>query len=436
MIKRDKYLHQLIVNRDNGLPKVITGIRRCGKSYLLTEIYRNYLLEQGVPENNILLIELDDYRNSKYRDPLYLGDYIRACCKGKGRCYVFLDEIQMVYAIINPNLTEGRHVPTKNRDVQVITFVDVILGLSREKNIDLYVTGSNSRMLSTDIVTEFRDKAVNIHLAPLSFKEYYDYKGGPVSEALYAYMQFGGMPLAVLKEESEKKEYLKNLFQTTYFRDILEHNKLKKSESLDELCNIISTATGELLNAEKIANTYKSIKHEKLERQTIEKYLGFFTDAFLIREVRRYDLKGRKEIGALRKYYFTDTGLRNARLDFAFPDEGQIFENIIYNELLYQGYSVSVGTFDTVEKDAEGKSVRKTNEVDFFARKGIRQYYIQVSLDMTSATTRARELRPYFMLNDQVRKIAVINRPVRESLDENGFTIIGMEDFLLRFIVE
>ena len=291
-------------------------------------------------------------------------------------------------------------------------------------------------MLSTDIVTEFRDKAVNIHLAPLSFKEYYDYKGGPVSEALYAYMQFGGMPLAVLKEESEKKEYLKNLFQTTYFRDILEHNKLKKSESLDELCNIISTATGELLNAEKIANTYKSIKHEKLERQTIEKYLGYFTDAFLIREVRRYDLKGRKEIGTLRKYYFTDTGLRNARLDFAFPDEGQIFENIIYNELLYQGYSVSVGTFDTVEKDAEGKSVRKTNEVDFFARKGIRQYYIQVSLDMTSATTRARELRPYFMLNDQVRKIAVINRPVRESLDENGFTIIGMEDFLLRFIVE
>ena len=188
------------------------------------------------------------------------------------------------------------------------------------------------------------------------------------------------------------------------------------------------------MNAEKIANTYKSVKHEKIDRQTIEKYLGYFFDAFLIREARRYDLKGRNERGALRKYYFTDTGLRNARLDFAFPDEGQIFENIIYNELIYQGYSVSVGTFDSIEKDPEGKSVRKTNEIDFFARKGIHQYYIQVSLDMADPKTRARELRPFFKLNDQVRKIIVMNKPVKESLDENDFTIIGMEDFLLSLL--
>ena len=434
MIQREKYLRQLVSNRDNGFPKVITGVRRCGKSFLLKEIYKNYLLEQGVPESNILLFELDDDRNIKYRDPLYLGEHIRECCRGKERRYVFIDEIQMVYAIVNPNLTEGKHVLARNGDSQTITFVDVILGLSRERNIDLYVTGSNSKMLSSDIVTEFRDKAVNIHLAPLSFEEYFDYKGGSSSEALYEYMQFGGMPLAVLKESSEKKEYLKNLFQTTYFRDILERNKLKKSGSLDELCNIVSASIGELLNAEKIANTFNSVKHEKINRQTIEKYLGFFMDAFLIREARRYDLKGRNEIGALRKYYFTDAGLRNARLDFAFPDERQIFENIIYNELLYHDYSVSVGSFDSIEKNAAGKSVRKTNEVVFFARKGIRQYYIQVSLDIANPKTKARELRPYFMLDDQVKKIIVINRPVKESLDENGFTIIGVEDFLLRFI--
>ena len=434
MIKRDKYLKQLIEYRTNGFPKVITGIRRCGKSFLLKEIYKNYLIHEGVDEHNILIMELDDDRNIKYRDPIYLGEYVRNFCAGKEVCYVFLDEIQMVYSIINPNLSGGKHILAKTDDMQIVSFVDVVLGLSREPNIDLYVTGSNSRMLSSDVVTEFRDKAVNLHLSPLSFEEYYEYRGGNATEAIYEYMQFGGMPLAVLKNENDRKDYLKSLFNTTYFKDILEHNRLKKSESLDELCNIISTSTGELLNAEKISNTFKSVKHEKIDRETIEKYLSFFVDAFLIREARRYDLKGRNEIGALRKYYFVDTGLRNARLDFTFPDEGQMLENIVYNELVYQGYSVSVGTFNTIEKNSEGKSVRKTNEVDFFARRGIRQYYIQVSLDISDATTKLRELKPYFKLNDQVQKIIVINKPIKECLDENGFTIIGVEDFLLRFI--
>jgi predicted AAA+ superfamily ATPase len=434
IMKRDKYLNKLISNKDNGFPKVITGIRRCGKSYLLKEIYKAYLLEQGVTEQQILLLELDDDRNIRYRDPLYLGEYVRTYSKNIARCYVFLDEIQMVYSIVNPNLTEGRHIPAKKGDTQVVTFVDVILGLAREKNIDLYVTGSNSKMLSSDIITEFRDKAVNIHLAPLSFDEFYTYKGGNETEALYEYMQFGGMPQAVLKNENDKKEYLKGLFDTTYFRDIIERNKLRKSSSLDELCNIISTATGELLNAEKISNTFRSVRHEKIDPLTVEKYIGYFEDAFLIRAARRYDLKGRAEIGALRKYYFTDPGLRNARLNFAFPDEGQMLENIIYNEMIYQGFTVNVGTFDTVEKNQNGKSVRKTNEVDFFARKGIRQYYIQVSADISNAKTRMREVRPYFMLKDQIRKIIVINKPIRECLDNNGFTIIGAPDFLLRFI--
>lgn len=434
MIKRDKYLKLLIDNKDNGFPKVITGIRRCGKSYLLKEIFKAYLIEQSIPEENILIVELDDDKNIMYRDPISLGEYVRGFCDGKAKCYVFLDEVQKIFSIVNPVLTDGKHVLAKSTDEQVVSFVDVILGVSREKNIDLYVTGSNSKMLSSDIITEFRDKAVNIPLQPLSFEEFVAFKGGSKSDALFEYMQFGGMPLAVVKQETEKKEYLKNLFETTYFKDIIERNKLRKSSSLDELCNVISSLTGQLLNAEKIANTFKTVKKEKLDTLTVEKYIGYFVDSFLLREAKRYDLKGRTEIGALRKYYFLDTGLRNARLNFAFPDEGQMLENIVYNELIYNGYTVNVGTFDTVEKDKDEKSVRKTNEVDFFARRGINQFYIQVSLSIADAKTRARELRPYFLLNDQVRKIIVINQNVSETLDENGFVIIGAVDFLLKFI--
>lgn len=434
MIKRDKYLQQLIKAKDNGFPKVITGIRRCGKSYLLKNIYREYLMGEGIDEAEILIIELDDDRNAAYRDPLLLANYVREYCKGRKHCYVFLDEIQKVYPLVNPNLTDGRHVLAGKSDTEIITFVDVVLGLSREKNIDLYITGSNSKMLSTDIITEFRDKATNIALAPLSFEEYFNYAEGSANEAIYDYMQFGGMPLAVLKKGEDKKEYLKGLFETTYFQDIIEHNNLKKSESLDELSNIISTTTGELLNAGKIANTYQSVKKESIDKQTIEKYIGYFKDAFILKEAKRYDLKGRKEIGALRKYYFTDTGLRNARLNFVFPDEGQMLENIVFNELCYKGYSVSVGSFDTVEKDKNGKSIRKTNEVDFYATKGVKRYYIQVCVDISNAETKAREERPYILLNDEVTKIMVINKPVKESLDDNGFTIIGIAEFLLNYI--
>lgn len=434
MIARPKYLNQLIDARDNGFPKVITGIRRCGKSYLLKEIYRQYLLHENVSDEDILIFELDDDRNIAFRDPIYLGEQVRKMCAGKAKCYVFLDEIQKVYPLINPNLTGGKHVPAGKDDTEVITFVDVVLGLSREKNIDLYVTGSNSKMLSSDIITEFRDKATNIALAPLSFEEYYSYVGGSADEALYEFMQFGGMPLAVLKAVEDKKEYLTRLFEATYFRDIFEHNELRRSETLDELCNIISTLTGELLNSVKIANTYKSIKKENVSKETVEKYLGFFKDAFVIREAKRYDLKGRAEIGALRKYYFIDTGLRNARLNFAFPDEGQMLENIVFNELIYRGYSVNVGCFDTVEKNGSGQSVRKTNEVDFYATKGNRKYYIQVAADVVNLETRTREIKPYMYLNDEITKILVINRPVRESFDEHGFVIIGMIEFLLRYI--
>ena len=434
MIEREKYLRQLVKAKNNGFPKVITGIRRCGKSFLLKEIYREYLLSENIPENHIITIDLDEDKNAPYRDPISLGEYVRSICTEKEIYYVFLDEIQKVYSIINPNITDGKHIPASANDSDIISFVDVVLGLSREKNIDLYVTGSNSKMLSSDIITEFRDKATNIHLAPLSFDEFYNYTGGYETEALYTYMQYGGMPLAVLKDDEEKKEYLKGLFETTYFHDIVERNHLRRGEELDELCNIISVSTGELLNSERISNTFRSVRKSKIDKQTVENYVGYFIDAFLLREARRYDIKGRKEIGALRKYYFTDTGLRNSRLNFAFPDEGQMIENIVFNELCYNGYSVNVGSFDSVEKDKNGKSVRKTNEVDFYAQKGIRAYYIQVTADMSDENTRKREIRPYTLLNDQIQKIIVVNRPIKESRDEKGFTIIGVTDFLLRFI--
>ena len=434
MIERSVYLNKLIKSKENGFPKVITGIRRCGKSYLLKEIYKKYLIKTGVKESNILVLELDEEENSKYRDPIYLGDFVRNFCNNKSMCYVFLDEIQKVIPIVNPVLTNGEHIKAKDTDDDVISFVDVVLGLSHKPNIDLYVTGSNSKMLSTDIITEFRDKATNISIYPLSFEEYYNYVGGSTTDAMFEYMQHGGMPLAVLKDEDDKEEYLKGLFETTYFKDILEHNKLYKSESLDELCNIISELTGSLLNSKKISDTFKSVKHEDIDKQTIDKYIEYFKDAFILREARRYDLKGREEIGALQKYYFTDTGLRNARLNFAFPDEGQMLENVVYNELIYNGYTVNVGTFETIEKNKDGKSVRKTNEVDFYATKNKKRLYIQVSKDISNEKTMIRELRPFHKLNDQIQKVVVINKPIKETFDKDGYTIIGVADFLLRYI--
>ena len=435
MIHRNKYLDQLIRNKDNGFPKVITGIRRCGKSFLIKEIYANYLKESGIKEENILVVDLDDDKNAAYRNPIELGKYVRFFCKGKERCYVFIDEIQLVDTIINPVYTNGKYVVArKEGEENTISFVETVLGLSREKNIDLYVTGSNSKMLSSDIVTEFRDKATNISLYPLSFAEFYEFKGGSASDALYEYMQYGGMPLAVLKSTEERKNYLKNLFEMVYFADIIEHNRLNKSESLDELCNIISSCTGDLLNSQKISDTYKSVKHETIDKETVEKYLGFFIDAFIIRQAGRYDVKGRKEIGALRKYYFTDIGLRNARLNFAYSDDGQRLENVVYNEMIFNGYNVNVGTYERVEKDKNGKSIKVNYEIDFLAERSNRKYYIQVTDNLNGEETRKREIKPYIGLNDQIQKIIVVNRPINETRDKDGYTIIGAADFMLRFI--
>ena len=434
MIERNSYLTKLIEAKENGFPKIITGIRRCGKSYLLKEIYRNYLLNSGVSDKNILVIELDDLRNIKYRNPLELDKYIREKCDSNTMNYVFIDELQLVTPIINPIFTNGKYVIAQKDDKDAITFVEVVLGLSREKHIDVYATGSNSKMLSTDIITEFRDKATNIKIAPLSFEEFCNYKGNSSSDTVFEYLRYGGMPLAVLKKDNDKKEYLKKLFETTYFKDIIEHNNLKKSEALDSLCNIISEVTGQLFNCEKISKIYKSFAKENIDKETVKQYLDYFSNAFIIKEASRFDIKGNKEIGALRKYYFTDNGLRNARLNFAYDDEGQMLENMVYNELIYNDYSVNVGTFEKYEKDENAKSIRRCYEIDFIAKKGQKKYYIQVCNDISSIETRAREIKPYLALNDSFQKIIVINKPLEETMDKNGFIVIGVSDFLLNFI--
>ena len=434
MIERNVYLSKLISSKGNGFPKIITGVRRCGKSYLIKEIFKKHLLGEGVSEDNIIIVELDDLKNVKYRNPIELDKYIRNKCNVNTINYVFIDEVQLVTTIVNPIFTNGEYVIAKEDDKDVISFVEVVLGLSREKYIDLYATGSNSKMLSSDVITEFRDKATNISLYPLSFEEFSNYKNSRSSDTVFEYMRYGGMPLAVLKDINDKKDYLKGLFETTYFKDILEHNKLEKTEALDSLCNIISEGTGQLFNSQKIADTYKSVTKDSIDKDTVKKYIDYFIDAFILREATRYDVKGNNEIGALRKYFFVDNGLRNARLNFAYDDEGQMLENMVYNELLYNGYTVNVGTFEKYEKNKNGESVRKTYEIDFVAQRGIKKYYIQVASDISNAETKARELKPFFALKDSIQKIIVINKPLEESLDLNGFTVIGIADFLLRFI--
>lgn len=435
MIERKKYLDLLIKSKENGFPKVITGIRRCGKSYLLNVLYKDYLLKNGVDENNIIEIDLTKISNAYYRDPIYLYEHVISLVnKNNGISYVFIDEIQEVYPIVNLALSEGKHIKAKNSDKDIVSFVDVVLDLASLKNVDLYITGSNSKMLSSDIITEFRDKATNIRLQPLSFEEYINYAKTNEEKAIHDYMMYGGMPLAVLKEGIDKENYLKSLFETTYLKDIIDRKKFKKTEALDEICSLLSTCVGDLINSEAISRLYEKKTNNRINYETVNSYINAFIDSFIISEAFRYDLKGKKIITSTKKYYYIDTGLRNARLNFIYSDTGKMLENVVYNELIYNDYKVNVGTFDTFEDDKNGKTTRKSLEVDFLATKGNRMYYIQVCDDISNEKTKNREIRPYISLNDQIQKIIVINKPIKEHRDEKGFTIIGVTDFLLRFI--
>ena len=425
MIARRKYLEKLISKKDNGLVKVITGIRRCGKSYLLFNIYKDYLKSMGVAEECIICLALDDDENIQYRNPLELGKYIRSLTVDESKSYyVFLDEIQKVVTIQNPYI-EGAE--------DKIGFVDVVLGLMKRDNIDVYVTGSNSKMLSSDILTEFRGRGDEIRVNPLSFEEFYNAYDGEKRDAWQEYYTYGGLPLVMAKKTHEEKaKYLETLFDAIYLSDIMDRNKLAHEKTvLDDILNIISSSVGSLTNANKITNTFKSERQVNISNYTVSKYLDFFIDAFLLYKAERYDVKGRKYIGSPLKYYFSDVGLRNARLKFRQQEENHIMENIIYNELCNRDFGVDVGVVEYCYKDENRKSKRTNLEIDFVANKGSKKYYIQSALTVADEQKREQEIRSLKRVGDSFKKIVVVKDNIIPWHDDDGILYIGIEKFLL-----
>ena len=425
MIERKKYLDKLISRKQNGLVKVITGIRRCGKSYLLFNIYKDYLKSIGVEDECIICLALDDDENIRYRNPLELGKYIRSVTSDESKeYYVFLDEIQKVVTIQNPYV-EG--VEDK------ISFVDVVLGLMKRENIDVYVTGSNSKMLSSDILTEFRGRGDEIRVNPLSFAEFYNAFEGDKRDAWQEYYTYGGLPLVLAKKgHEEKAKYLSTLFDTIYLSDIMDRNSLAHEKNLlDDILNLISSSIGSLTNANKIANTFKSERQISVSHATVSKYLDYLIDSFLIYSASRYDVKGRKYIGSPYKYYFSDVGLRNARLNFRQQEENHIMENIIYNELCVRDFSVDVGIVEYCYKDAAKKSKRAYLEIDFIANKGSKKYYVQSALTVADEEKREQEIRSLKRVGDSFKKIVVVKDNIIPWHDDDGILYIGIEQFLL-----
>lgn len=430
---RDKYLNQLIEAKGNGFPKVITGIRRCGKSYLLDTIYREYLENSGVNPKNIVYIDLEDALNYKYWDPLYLYEYVLDISKGReGVVYVMIDEIQHVYKIKNPNLTNGDHIKAKDDDEDAISFVNVILGLSKKKNLDVYVSGSNSKMLSSDIATELRNKETEIKVEPLSFKEFLDATKLEPEAALNEYMFHGGMPLSLYeKNDASKEEYLLDLIKKTYIKDIIERKGFRNEEAVREVLNLLSSCIGRLINSSNIAHYFESIKKQKIDNRTVQDYIDSFIDCFLIKKAERYDIRGKAKIGAQYKYYFSDLGLRNALLNFLHSDNGSSLENVIYNELIYRGFNVDIGIIETSEPNKNGNYVRKQREVDFIATRGSEKYYIQSAFSLNSQEVYFREKESISKISDFNKKIIVVRDPITIRRDEKGIETIGAVEFLL-----
>jgi len=408
-IKRDVYLHKLINARQNGFIKVITGPRRCGKSYLLTTLFHNHLLSEGVDENHIIEVELEDRTNIELRNPDVLLAYVKSRIVDRQLYYVILDEVQ-----------------------KVDEFVDVLNSLLHIKNADVYVTGSNSHFLSTDIATEFRGRDHQIRIYPLTFSEYYSAVGGDKSDAWKDYFTFGGLPLVLsFATDAERADYLRKLFQTVYMADILERYKIKNDKELRELVNIMASSIGSPSNPTKIANTFRSIENSNITSQTIDKYLSYLQDAFIIRKAERYDVKGRKYIGTLSKYYFEDLGIRNALLNFRQQEENHIMENVIYNELCMRGYQVDVGQLEIRKRTDDGKQERIRLEVDFVVNHASQRYYIQSALAILNKEKEEQELQSLVNINDSFKKIVVVNGNIKPWRNEKGILFIGLMDFLL-----
>ncbi|MCL1917671.1 MAG: ATP-binding protein [Peptococcaceae bacterium] len=425
VIERPKYLNKLIEKRENGFIKVITGVRRCGKSYLLLNLYYDYLNSDRVDDKYIIQLALDEARNAKYRNPLELDRYIREQIIEKNHMYyVFLDEIQKVVEIQNPHINDPN---------AKIGFVDVLLGLMKIKNVDLYVTGSNSKMLSSDIVTEFRDRGDEIKVNPLTFKEFYGAYNREKGNAWREYYTYGGMPVVLSRKTHEdKSKYLKDLFDKTYITDVIERHRIaNEKEILEELLNIVSSSIGSFTNPTKLSNTFRSVKNIKISSMTINTYLDYFIDAFIICKSYRYDIKGKKYIDTPLKYYFTDVGLRNARLNFRQQEENHIMENIIYNELAARAFDIDVGVVEYNHRNKDGKSRRSHLEVDFIANKDSRRYYIQSALSIAEEEKRKQETNSLYRINDSFKKIVVVKDDIIPWHDEKGILYIGIKQFLL-----
>lgn len=408
-IERKQYLDQLISSQQNGLIKIITGIRRCGKSYLLFNLFYEYLTSKKVPENHIIGVAFDDRSNIKLRDPDYLLKHIKERITDKKLYYILLDEVQMV-----------------------TDFTDVLNSLLHISNVDIYVTGSNSHFLSTDVVTEFRGRGDEIHLFPLSFSEYCEGYKGSVNQAWKDYYTYGGLPLILnLDTDKKKEDYLNNIYKSVYLVDVLERHKIKNVGEFDELVKIIASSIGAPCNPTKLSNTFKSVKNVSIHHQTINKYLGFLEDAFMIEKSIRYNIKGKKYINTLAKYYFSDLGVRNALLGFRQQEETHIMENIIYNELRIRGFHVDVGMVEVREADKSGKAVRKQLEVDFVVNQGSQRYYIQSAFAMPTREKEAQESASLLRINDSFKKIIVVKDDIKPKRNENGILTIGLMDFLL-----
>lgn len=425
VIKRDRYLNKLISKKENGFIKVITGIRRCGKSFLLFKLYHEYLNEIGISDANIIELALDEIANARYRNPMELDAFIREQVADKSqKYYVFIDEIQKVSQIQNPYVED---------ETAELGFVDVLLGLMKLQNLDLYVTGSNSRMLSSDILTEFRDRGDEIRVNPLTYGEFYAAFEGEKRYAWREYYTYGGMPLVLSKKtHEEKSKYLKDLFTKTYLTDVLEHNRILNEQMvLEDLMNVVSSAVGSLTNPTKLANTFQSVKQISINPNTIGKYLDFFIDAFLLCKAFRYDIKGKRYLDTPLKYYFTDVGLRNARLNFRQQEENHIMENVIFNELRVREFDVDVGVVEYNRQEKDGRKTRAQLEVDFVANKGSKRYYIQSALSVDSEEKRAREINSLLRVADSFKKIVIVKDDMIPWHDDNGILYLGIEQFLL-----
>jgi len=408
-IRRDIYLDKLILKKQNKLIKVITGIRRCGKSYLLFNLFKNYLESEGVPDDHIIEMAFDLYENIDYRDPKVFFPYVKEQIKDKEMYYVLLDEVQLLKE-----------------------FEAVLNSLSRMKNVDVYVTGSNAKFLSKDIITEFRGRGDEVHMFPLTFREFMSVYPGDKDTGWKEYVLYGGIPLVpTFAAPDQKVDFLKKLFDETYISDIVGRNNVRNKSELEELLNILSSAIGSLTNPSKLSDTFKSVKNKTISQNTIKKYIGYFEDSFLLNSAYRYDIKGKRYIDTPLKYYFTDLGLRNARLNFRQVEETHAMENIIFNELLVRGFNVDVGVVITNEVDRTGKKIRKQREIDFVCNKGSKRYYIQSALALPDDTKKVQEQRSLLLTQDGFKKIIITKDAIAPLYNEDGVLVMGLFDFLL-----